>query len=175
MSPRRQRLATIVVMGVAGSGKSSVMAALAERLGWATLEGDSVHPARNVAKMAAGIPLADEDRWPWLQAISAWIGDRERARESSIVTCSALRRRYRDQLRQGHPWVWFVHLDVPRDVVESRITARSGHFMPASMLDSQMDALEPLEPWEPGTTVAASDPPGQLADRIIETLRLEPR
>ena len=149
------------------------MAALADRLAWPTLEGDSIHPPGNVGKMAAGIPLTDEDRRPWLEAIAAWIGDRERARESSIVTCSALRRRYRDILRRGHPWVWFVHLDVPRDELESRITARTGHFMPSSMLDSQLEALEPLEPDEPGSTIDATPSPDEIAARVIETLRLE--
>ncbi|HET9853314.1 MAG TPA: gluconokinase [Candidatus Limnocylindrales bacterium] len=162
-------------MGVSASGKSTVMAALASRLGWPTLEGDAIHPPGNVAKMAAGVPLTDEDRRPWLEAISAWIGERERARESSIVACSALRRPYRELLRRGHPSVWFVSLDVPRAVLESRMATRAGHFMPASLLDSQLEALEPLATAEPGTTIAAVDPPGELADRIIETLRLEPR
>ena len=175
MSPRRQRLATIVVMGVAGSGKSSLMAALEERLGWPTLEGDSIHPPPNIEKMAAGIPLTDADRRPWLEAIAAWIGERERARQSSIVTCSALRRSYRDILRRGHPWVWFVHLEASREVLESRIAGRTGHFLPASMLDSQLEALERLGPDEPGSTLAALEPPTRLADRIIEALRLEPR
>jgi gluconokinase len=162
-------------MGVAGSGKSSVMAALAERLDWPTLEGDAVHPPSNIEKMAAGIPLSDEDRRPWLEAIAAWIGDRERARESSIVACSALRRRYRDVLRRGHPWIWLVHLDVPRDELLGRLTARTGHFMAPSMLDSQLEALEPIESDEPGTTLPATDPPAVVAERIIEALRLEPR
>jgi gluconokinase len=175
MSPRRQRLTTIVVMGVSASGKSTVMAALTARLGWPTLEGDSVHPPSNVAKMAAGIPLTDEDRRPWLEAISRWIGDRERERLSSIVACSALRRPYRELLRRGHPSVWFVSLDVPREVLESRMATRAGHFMPPSLLDSQLEALEPLDASEPGTTLAAVDSPEDLADRIIETLRLEPR
>jgi gluconokinase len=175
MSPRRQRLASIVLMGVAASGKSSVLAELAERLGWATLEGDSLHPAENIAKMAAGIPLTDDDRWPWLEAISAWIAAREQARQGSIVSCSALRRSYRDTLRRGHPWIWFVHLEVPREVLAARMAARAGHFMPPSMLDSQLATLEPLGVDEPGTTLDAADPPGVLADRIIETLRLEPR
>ena len=142
---------------------------------WATLEGDSLHSPANVAKMASGVPLTDGDREPWLASISAWIREREHARESCIVTCSALRRRYREQLRTGHPWIWFVHLNVPRDVLESRMAARLGHFMPVSMLDSQLDALEPLGSDEPGTTLEALDPPSALADRIIETLRLEPR
>src|SRR5262245_49001013 len=112
--PRRQRLTSLVLMGVAGSGKSSVMAELAARLGWPALEGDDLHPPRNVAKMAAGTPLTDDDRGPWLEAVAAWIGEREAQGQSSIVTCSALRRSYRDVLRRGHPWVWFVHLDIPR-------------------------------------------------------------
>ena len=172
--PRRQRLASVVLMGTAGAGKSTVMAALAERLGWPTLEGDSVHPAGNVAKLAAGVPLTDADRRPWLEAISAWIGDRERERRSSIVTCSALRRSYRDLLRRGHPWIWFVHLDVSRAILEDRMASRSGHFMPATMLESQLATLEPLEPGEPGSVLAADGPPGELAERIIDTLRLEP-
>ena len=161
-------------MGTAGAGKSTVMAALAERLGWPTLEGDSVHPAGNVAKMAAGVPLTDADRRPWLEAISAWIGERERERRSSIVTCSALRRSYRDLLRRGHPWVWFVHLDPPRAILEDRMASRSGHFMPATMLESQLATLEPLQPGEPGSVLAADAPPVELAERIIDTLRLEP-
>ena len=171
--PRRQRMTSLVVMGVAGSGKSSLMAALEDRLGWPALEGDALHPEANVAKMAAGIPLTDEDRWPWLEAIAAWIGDREAARESSIVTCSALRREYRDVLRRGHPWVWFVHLVAPAPVLDDRLEQRVGHFMPASMLASQLATLEPLEPDEPGTVIEATAPPGELADALIERLRLE--
>jgi gluconokinase len=171
--PKRQRLTSLILTGTAGAGKSTVMDALGRRLAWPTLEGDSMHTPGNIGKMAAGIPLTDADRRPWLEAISAWIGDREQARESSVVTCSALRRPYRDLLRRGHPWVWFVHLDVPRDVLESRMAARAGHFMPPSMLDSQLAALEPLENDEPGTTIEALAPPHELADRIIRQLRLE--
>src|SRR4051794_36842348 len=104
-------------MGVSGVGKSTVMAALADRLGWPTLEGDALHPPANVAKMAAGEPLSDADREPWLDLIAAWIGDREREGTSSIVTCSALRRAYRDRLRRGHPSVWVVHLVAPTPTV----------------------------------------------------------
>jgi gluconokinase len=174
MSPRRRRITTIVLMGVAGVGKSSVMTALAERLAWPTLEGDTLHPASNVAKMAAGVPLTDDDRAPWLEAISAWIGVRERERSSSIVTCSALRRRYRDRLRRGHPSVWFVHLTAPPDVVAARIGERSGHYLPAAMLLSQLDTLEPLEPDEPGWAVEALAPPRQIAERILTSSRLDP-
>ena len=129
--PKRQRLTSIVLMGVAGAGKSSVMAALAERLGWPTPRATSSTDRQNVAKMAAGISLTDADRAPWLEAISAWIGDREAERRSSLTTCSALRRRYRDQLRRGHLWVWFVHLNVPREVLETRMEqAASGTSCP---------------------------------------------
>ena len=173
MSPRRQRLTTIVLMGVAGVGKSSVMDALAERLRWPTAEGDALHPASNVEKMGAGVPLTDEDRAPWLERIALWIGDREAERSSSIVTCSALRRGYRDVLRQGHPSVWFVHLVAPDEVIATRIGHRGGHFMPATMLASQLDTLEPLQPDEPGWAVDALAPPGDVADQIITALRLD--
>jgi gluconokinase len=173
--PKRQRLTSLVLMGVAGSGKSSVLAALEERLLWPALEGDALHPAANVSKMAAGVPLTDEDRHPWLDAIAAWIGEREAARQSSIVTCSALRRDYRDILRRGHPWVWFIHLVAPGDVLERRLEDRLGHFMPVSLLESQLETLEPLEPDEPGTTLATLASPGTLADEIIALLQLEPQ
>ena len=172
--PRRQRLTSLVLMGVAGSGKSSVMAALETRLAWPSLEGDTIHPPANVAKMAAGVPLTDGDRLPWLRAVAAWIGERDAERRSSLTTCSALRRSYRDLLRRGHPWVWFVHLDAPEDVLRERLGGRAGHFMPSSLLDSQLQALEPLQADEPGTTLPSLAPPKELADRIIEQLRLEP-
>lgn len=170
--PRRQRLTTLVLMGVSGAGKTSVLAALADQLGWPMLEGDALHPPANVARMAAGIALTDEDRAPWLAAVSAWIAEREAARQSSLVTCSALKRRYRDVLRRGHPSVWFVHLQAPRAVLDARIRTRAGHFMPASLLGSQLDALEPLGSDEPGMAVDALATPADTADRIIEALRL---
>jgi gluconokinase len=160
-------------MGVAGAGKSSVMAALAERLRWPTLEGDSLHPAANIEKMAAGVPLDDTDRAPWLARIAAWIGGREAERSSSIVTCSALRRAYRDVLRRGHPSVWFVHLAAPGEVIASRIEHREGHFMPVSMLRSQLETLEPLEPDEPGWALEALIPPEDIAEQVIAHLRLD--
>ena len=172
MSPRRQRLTTLVLMGVAGSGKSSVMAALAARLGWPALEGDALHPPANLAKMAAGVALNDADRAPWLAAIGQWIDEREAERRSSVVTCSALRRAYRDTLRAGRPSVWFVHLAASREVLASRMTHRDGHFMPASLLDSQLATLEPLGADEPGSTIEAIAPPDELADRLVAALRL---
>jgi gluconokinase len=170
--PRRQRLLTIVLMGVAGVGKTSVMAALATRLGWPTLEGDAVHSAGNVAKMAAGVPLTDEDRLPWLRAIAAWIGEREAERSSAIVTCSALRRSYRDILREGHVSPWFVHLVAPVSTLDERMGRRQGHFMSPAMLTSQLSTLEPLERDEPGFTIDATPPPDAIAERIIAELRL---
>jgi gluconokinase len=172
MSPRRRRVTTLVLMGVAGSGKSSVMAELRDRLGWPTLEGDELHPPANVRKMAAGTPLTDRDRAPWLRRIARWIGEREREGVSSLVTCSALRRDYRDLLRDGHASVWFVHLDAPPRVLEARMERRTGHFMPASMLASQLATLEPLGRDEPGWTIDASAPIEAAAQVIVERLSL---
>jgi gluconokinase len=159
-------------MGVSGSGKSTVAAGLAERLGWEFAEGDDFHPAENVAKMRAGIPLDDEDRWPWLRAVADWIGERERAGRSVVVTCSALRRSYRDVLRDGHPSVWFAHVSVDPDLLRDRLGRRTGHYMPASLLDSQLATLEPLAEDEPGMRVSGDGPPdavvADLAGRVTD-------
>jgi gluconokinase len=161
---------TIVVMGVSGSGKSTVAAELVARTGWDFAEGDSFHPLANVEKMRHGQPLTDEDRWPWLQAIADWIGGHERVGQNAIVTCSALRRVYRDLLRADHPSVWFAHVSAPERVLNERITHRTGHYMPASLLGSQLATLEPLQPDEPGITVAALATPGEVADHILAAL-----
>ena len=166
----RRRSTTLVVMGASGSGKSEVMAALAGELGWATAEGDTFHSAANVGKMRSGRPLTDADRRPWLGAIAAWIGEREAAGQDAIVTCSALKRRYRDVLRAGHPSVWFVHLDPPRDVLAQRLAGRKGHYMPASLLDSQLAALEPVGPDEPGFTLPGTEGPRATAAAIVRQL-----
>src|SRR5512133_2467077 len=134
----------LVVMGVAGTGKSTVAGMLAEHLNWELQEGDDLHPPANVAKMASGIPLDDEDRWPWLDAIAAWIKDKTQRGEPGIVTCSALKRSYRDRLRG--PNVIFVFLNGSRAVIEARMASRKHHFMTIALLDSQLAALEP-----PGT------------------------
>jgi gluconokinase len=173
MSPRRRRVTTLVLIGVAGAGKSSVMVALQDRLGWPSLEGDTVHPTSNVHKMAAGTPLTDADREPWLRRIADWIGERERERASSLVTCSALRRAYRDLLREGHPSVWFVHLEAPRSVLEARMEKRRGHFMPASLLASQLATFEPLGRDEPGSTIDATEPIEHIAELILDRARLD--
>jgi gluconokinase len=166
---------TIVLMGVAGVGKSSVAAALQRSLGWPFAEGDDFHPASNVEKMRTGIALDDDDRWPWLAAIGSWVGAQESAGRDCIVTCSALKRAYRDALRQGHPSVWFVHLVAPTAVIASRLGRRVGHFMPASLLGSQLDQLEPLGADEPGVRVVATDAADATAAAIEALLRGEPR
>lgn len=153
----------VIVMGVSGSGKSAVGAALADALGLPFADGDDFHPARNVAKMSAGQPLGDTDRWPWLDAIGGLIDRWRAAGQGGVVACSALRRSYRDRLRAGRPQVRFAFLDVPRSVLVARLADRPGHFMPASLLDSQLATLEPPSADEPtvrvpvdaATTVAA--------------------
>src|SRR5947209_9561383 len=129
------RTTTIVVMGVSGAGKSTVAAELVARLGWDFAEGDEFHPPENVEKMRAGRPLDDEDRWPWLRRLAEWIGEQERAGTCAVMTCSALRRSYRDLLRDGHPSVWFAHVTVDEAVLRARLAARQGHYMPPSLLD----------------------------------------
>jgi gluconokinase len=164
---------SLVVMGVSGVGKSSVAAELVERTGWEFVEGDDLHPERNRAKMTAGTPLDDEDRWPWLRRVAGWIGDQEAAGRSAVVTCSALRRSYRDLLCEGHPSVWFVHLLAPPELIAARVNARTGHYMPASLLKSQLATLEPLQPDEPGMGVDTSGAPAAVAARALRQLRAE--
>ncbi|MEV1286584.1 gluconokinase [Micromonospora sp. NPDC049679] len=164
---------TVVVMGVAGAGKTTVAMELVRRLGWDYAEGDGFHPTVNVEKMRSGRPLDDEDRWPWLRAIARWIHDHQVARKNVIVTSSALRRAYRDLLRKDNPSVWFVHLNVPRDVLRDRLVQRRRHYMPASLLDSQLDTLEPLQPDEPGTAIPGDVPPEIVVDHVLEALGRE--
>ena len=161
---------TLVVMGVSGSGKTTVARLLAERLSWELAEGDDFHPAANVTKMRAGEPLTDDDRAPWLSALATWIGTREAQRNDAVLTCSALKRRYRDVLRDGHPSVRFLHVTVDADTLRQRLSDRQGHYMPASLLDSQLAALEPLEPDEPGLTCAADGPPDAVVERVLPAL-----
>jgi gluconokinase len=161
---------TLVVMGVSGVGKTTVALELQRRLGWDYAEGDDFHPTANKEKMAAGHPLDDEDRWPWLKTIAQWIGDHERSGTSAIVTCSALRRAYRDLLRDGHPSVWFAHVMVSTGLLHDRVEHRRGHYMPPSLLGSQLSTLEPLQPDEPGLGVSGDGPPDVVADEILATL-----
>jgi gluconokinase len=161
---------TLVVMGVSGVGKTSVAAELVERTGWAFVEGDDLHPEANRAKMTAGIALDDDDRWPWLRRVAAWIGEQEQAGHGAVVTCSALKRSYRDLLRDGHPSVRFVHLLAPPELIKSRVDARRGHYMPPSLLASQLATLEPLDADEPGIGVDTSGEPAEVAERALHAL-----
>lgn len=167
---------TLVLMGVSGAGKSTVMTALAARLGWATAEADDFHSAANVEKMRAGVPLTDEDRWPWLASLAAWIGEREAASggagEDAVVTCSALRRSYRDLLRTGHSSVRFVHLAAPPATLNVRLRSRPGHYMPPALLTSQIETLEPLAPDEPGMVVSAEMGIDGVVDAILVYLSM---
>ncbi len=160
----------IVVMGVSGTGKTTLAKKLAGDLGYPFAEGDDFHSAANVAKMHAGHPLTDEDRAPWLRTISDWIGEREKAGTGGVITCSALKRRYRDELRGGHPDVRFLSLVGDYDLLLSRIQGRTGHFMPASLLDSQLAAFEPLQADEPGTDVDVAGTPAEVEALAIKQL-----
>lgn len=165
----------LVVMGISGSGKSTVAGLLADRLGWELEEGDDMHPPANVAKMHAGTPLTDDDRWPWLDRVADWIHGRIAAGQPGIITCSALRRAYRDRLRRDDPGhVVFVHLSGSRETVGNRLTARTDHFMPASLLDSQIATLEPPGPDENALTVDVGRRAAEQVDEIITRLGLHP-
>jgi gluconokinase len=164
---------TIVVMGVSGSGKSTVAATLVDRLGWEFAEGDDFHPAANVEKMRAGQPLDDEDRWPWLRTLAAWIGEHERAGRDVVVTCSALKRSYRDLLCDGHPSVWFAHVTADPELIRERMEHRTNHYMPASLLHSQLATLEPLEDDEPGARISGAGAPASVVDELLAVLDTE--
>jgi gluconokinase len=161
----------VVMAGVSGSGKSTVGALLAGRLGWAFADGDAMHPAANVAKMAAGIPLTDDDRWPWLGAIAAWMDERAAAGDSGVVACSALKRVYRDVLLDGRP-ARLVFLDIGHDTDMTRLAARHGHFFPAKLLDSQFDDLEMPRAPENVLVVPAEGTPEELVAMIIHRLNV---
>lgn len=140
----------VVVIGVSGSGKSTIAAELAGRMNFRFADADDFHPQANVDKMAQGTPLTDEDRLPWLRELAQWMTDRAAEGESTVLACSALKRSYRELLRQGPPDVAFLHLDGPAETIRSRMASRN-HFMPSSLLDSQLATLEPLGPQEHGT------------------------
>lgn len=164
--------AHLVVMGVSGSGKSTIAEKLADRLERPFAEADEFHPQANIDKMTAGRELSDDDRWPWLRAMRDWLSERTAADEPAIVTCSALRRVYRDVLREADGTVLFVHLSGDPEVVEHRIGGRRGHFMPAALLPSQYATLEPLDPDEAGVTVSVESDPEQIAVDVLDRLSL---
>jgi gluconokinase len=165
MAAGRAARPVIVVMGVSGSGKSTVGALLAEWLGVAFAEADEYHPAANIAKMAAGRPLDDADRAPWLDLVADWIAGRDG--RGGVISCSALRRRYRDRLREAGSDLFFVHLEGSPELIARRLSARAGHFMPAGLLASQFEVLEPLEPGEAGAVVPIEGTAEQIAERAL--------
>ncbi|WEV64879.1 gluconokinase [Bifidobacterium sp. ESL0732] len=157
----------IIVMGVSGCGKTTVAQALADKFGFEMAEGDDFHPKANVDKMSHGIPLNDEDRWPWLKIINQWMRDQDAKGVSTVVSCSALKRAYRDVLRQDLD-VLFIHLVGSEDLIGSRMRQRKGHYMPVSLLPSQFADLEPLQPDETGCEIDISGSPEQVEERALE-------
>jgi gluconokinase len=163
---------SLIVMGVSGSGKTTVAVGIADQLGWVFAEGDSFHPDANVEKMASGHPLTDADRWPWLRAIGEWIDDQNSRGNNVVVTCSALRRTYRDFLREGRTGMRLCHVFADEATIADRLKHREGHYMPASLLPSQLATLEPLGPDEPGVTVSAGPAPREVVADALRALGL---
>jgi carbohydrate kinase (thermoresistant glucokinase family) len=155
-------------MGVSGVGKSTIGIALARHFGVPFLEGDAYHPASNVAKMTAGFPLNDDDRAGWLTALAAEINSATARGDGLVLSCSALKRRYRDLLRQADPDLRFVHLQGPRDLIWERMSRRPDHYMPPTLLDSQLRDLEPLQADEAGVVLDIDLPPADLLARIVD-------
>ena len=164
----------LVVMGVSGSGKSTIADKLAERLNWAFGDADKFHPASNVAKMSAGQPLTDEDRWPWLQAIADEIDRVCNAGQHAVIACSALKRAYRDILVHGRNDVRIIYLKGTQELIASRLARRKGHFMPPGLLDSQFKTLEPPGQGETPVTVSIDASVEAIVDDIVRQLKLPP-
>ena len=160
----------IVVMGVSGCGKSTVAEGVAEILDLPFAEADRFHPKSNIEKMSSSIPLTDEDRYPWLRELAAWMTEQSGEGRSTVMACSALRREYRDILRTGPPSVEFVHLHGPMEVIAARMAERE-HFMPGSLLQSQFDTLEDLEPDEDGVVLDLRKSAEELIDEAVAWLR----
>jgi carbohydrate kinase (thermoresistant glucokinase family) len=160
----------VIVAGVSGSGKTTVGALLAGRLHWRFADADEFHPAANVEKMRAGTPLTDEDRWPWLRAIAAWMDDLIARGEQAVITCSALKRSYRDLLLGGRPQARMVFLATDPEVITRRLATRVGHFFPEQLLGTQLAALEPPGPDERVLTVVPADDPASTVASVIAVL-----
>ncbi|MDO8172551.1 gluconokinase [Acetobacter tropicalis] len=158
-------------MGVSGCGKTTVAEGLRNELGWPFQEGDALHPSANVQKMAAGIPLNDEDRWPWLEHCHAWLAQCEQNGTGGILTCSALKRSYRDVLRREGLNPLFIYLHVDQAVLAQRLQTRTGHYMPASLLPSQLQTLEPPAADEHAISVSVATPPPQTIAEILSKLK----
>jgi gluconokinase len=161
----------LVVMGVSGVGKTTVADLLTQRLGYAFAEGDDFHPPANVEKMSSGVPLQDEDRLPWLRALAQWAHERHAAGECTVMTCSALKRMYRDVLREGAPNTVFVHLTGNPSLLLDRMAHRQ-HFMPPDLLESQFHTLQPLADDESGIEVEVTLTPNEIVDKVVQELGL---
>jgi gluconokinase len=162
-------------MGVAGAGKSTIAEALAQALGWSRAEADEFHPPSNIRKMSRGVPLDDDDRWPWLTGIRDWMTEKAEGGNSTVLTCSALKRSYRQLLSEAQGRVAFIHLDGDASLLGERMRGREGHFMPTTLLPSQLATLEPLEPSEIAAgsmRLDIANPPAQLVQAVITALRL---
>lgn len=163
----------LVLTGVSGSGKTAVATILNRRLGWLFVDGDELHPRANLEKMKAGRPLSDDDRAPWLGAICSWVGARLDAGENGLITCSALKRKYRDLINARGDGVVFIFLAGSKETIAPRLAARRGHFMPAALLESQFDDLEPPAPDEPALTFDIHAAPETITQRIVDRLELK--
>jgi gluconokinase len=170
--PPGQLPAAILVMGVSGSGKTTAGERLALELGWPFRDADSFHPAANVAKMSVGTPLTDEDRWPWLASIAAWIDEGRTAGQPRVVSCSALKRVYRRVLLDGRPDVRLVYMQGDIDLIAGRMGRRTGHFMPPALLRSQFDTLEPPAPEEWPIIVPIELSPRRIIEHICAHIAL---
>lgn len=166
--PTDPRPPLVVMMGVSGSGKTTVGAALAQRLRVPFLDGDDVHPPENVRKMSAGVPLTDADRAPWLDVIAQWLHAHDE--RGGVVSCSALKRAYRDRLRSLAGRTVFLHLDGDRETLAARVAGRPGHFMPAALVDSQFATLEPLAADEVGAALDVTEPVDDLVEQSLQIL-----
>ena len=167
------RVAVLVVMGVSGSGKSTIASMLAHRLHWIYEDGDWFHPQSNIEKMHHGEPLTDADRWPWLHAIADWIDATRRSGNRGVVACSALKRAYRDILVDGRRDVRLIFLQGDRELIARRIAARADHFMPPDLLDSQFEALEPPTPDERPIVVSIVPHPREIVETIVRKLGID--
>ncbi|MGG5174451.1 gluconokinase [Pseudarthrobacter sp. J1763] len=165
----------VVVMGVAGAGKSTIAEALSQELGWDMAEADQFHPAENINKMESGTPLTDEDRWPWLRSIRDWMSTEAKAGKNTVLTCSALKHTYRELLSEAEGTVVFVHLDGSPELLRERMGGREGHFMPPTLLPSQLATLEPLteaELAQGSVRLDISQKPEAIVSAVVERLNL---